>query len=408
MPTNLAGTPGVNAVSLTWTPSTDNVGVTGYTVRRNGSPVATSAATTYVDAGLIANTTYSFTISALDAAGNASAQTASVSVTTLGPGTSTQLSQLAASMQPGTWADFIMGGLTSSLVSASSSSTPSILTFAARGVWDPVHKKIQFAGTSHTGGQVISGAGGLITWDDATNQWSREAYAWSSDVPGHAYYHLAVNANNGDLYFRMFGSPRIMRRAFGATGQGSWVTGQVADQPNNANQVAGGLQWFPNLNGGQGGLVFIDVLGAAWSNAALTSWTSQSGTSQSGNYQNWVAQTGGAVYWGGGANGSLAVYRLSSNGVVTTMPNAPMTTGVNTDSAIVLAHPNGTDLLLFQAGVAQGAIYRFNGSSWSNIGTHQINSSNFWIGVSIPIYGVIVFIVHPDGSGTPYARVFKP
>ncbi len=48
VPTNLVGTPGTNAIGLTWTASTDNVGVTGYTVRRNGTPVATSAYDLYV------------------------------------------------------------------------------------------------------------------------------------------------------------------------------------------------------------------------------------------------------------------------------------------------------------------------------------------------------------------------
>jgi chitodextrinase len=408
VPTNLAATPGANAISLTWSASTDNVAVTGYTVHRNGTPVAMIAATGYVDSGLIASTAYAYTVSAFDAAGNASAQTAAVTATTLAAGTQTALGALAKLMQPGQWADFTMGGLDSSVVGAASSSTPSLLTFAARGVWDPVHNKIQFAGVSHTGGPVVAGAGGLITWDDATNQWGREAYAWSSDTPGHAYYHLALNAGNGDLYYRMFGQTRILRRVYGASGQASWQTGQVADQPSTANQVAGGLQWFPSLNGGQGGLVFVDVFGAAWSNAAIASWQLQKGTSMSGNYQNWIALAGPFVYWGGGSGASGQMYRLSSTGVVTTMPNTPINPGVNTDPAIVLSHPNGTDLLLFETGVASGAIYRFNGSAWTNVGTHQINSANFWIGAPVPIYGVIVFIVHPGGNGTPYARVYKP
>src|SRR5258708_19416919 len=74
VPTNLVATPGTNAIGLTWTASTDNVGVTGYTVRRNGTPVATSAATSYVDTGLQASTTYTFTLSPFDAPANTSPQ----------------------------------------------------------------------------------------------------------------------------------------------------------------------------------------------------------------------------------------------------------------------------------------------------------------------------------------------
>lgn len=69
-------------VSLTWTPSTDNVGVTGYRVRRGGTVVASPAGTNFNDSGLAANTGYSYTVAARDAAGNFSAESAPVVVTT--------------------------------------------------------------------------------------------------------------------------------------------------------------------------------------------------------------------------------------------------------------------------------------------------------------------------------------
>ncbi|MBI3804989.1 MAG: fibronectin type III domain-containing protein [Nitrospirae bacterium] len=69
-------------INLTWTVSTDNVKVAGYRVYRNGTQVGTTATASYADSGLVASTTYSYTISAYDAAGNASAQTSAVSVKT--------------------------------------------------------------------------------------------------------------------------------------------------------------------------------------------------------------------------------------------------------------------------------------------------------------------------------------
>src|SRR5207249_2003288 len=72
-----AGSTGAN---LSWSASTDNVGVTGYIVRRNGVQVATPATTTYADAGLFVGT-YSYTVAARDAAGNTSANSASASLT---------------------------------------------------------------------------------------------------------------------------------------------------------------------------------------------------------------------------------------------------------------------------------------------------------------------------------------
>ena len=82
-PTGLSGVAaGLTAANLSWNASTDNVGVTGYIVRRNGVQVATPATTSYADTGLSAATTYSYTVAARDAAGNISPDSASVSVTT--------------------------------------------------------------------------------------------------------------------------------------------------------------------------------------------------------------------------------------------------------------------------------------------------------------------------------------
>ena len=72
-------------VNLTWTASTDNVGVTGYRVFRNGMQKATTSATSYIDTGLTASTTYTYAVSAYDAAMN-SAQSSSVGVITLAAG----------------------------------------------------------------------------------------------------------------------------------------------------------------------------------------------------------------------------------------------------------------------------------------------------------------------------------
>jgi len=85
VPTNLTATPvSYNQINLSWTASTDNVGVTSYRVYRNAgaTPVATPTGTTYNDTGRTASTAYSYTVSACDADGNCSAQSASVSTTT--------------------------------------------------------------------------------------------------------------------------------------------------------------------------------------------------------------------------------------------------------------------------------------------------------------------------------------
>src|SRR5204862_108049 len=72
----VAGSSGAN---LSWSASSDHLGVTGYIVRRNGIQVATPATTSFADTGLSAATTYTYTVAARDAAGNISPNSTSVS-----------------------------------------------------------------------------------------------------------------------------------------------------------------------------------------------------------------------------------------------------------------------------------------------------------------------------------------
>src|SRR5262245_48097465 len=73
------------SVALAWNASTDNAGgsgVAGYDVFRNGTSVGAPTTTSFTVTGLAASTTYSFTVRARDNAGNASAQSPALSVTT--------------------------------------------------------------------------------------------------------------------------------------------------------------------------------------------------------------------------------------------------------------------------------------------------------------------------------------
>lgn len=87
-PTNLAASGTTSSsTNLTWTASTDNVAVTGYNIY-NGSTLVTTATTNSATvAGLTASTAYTFTVKAKDAAGNLSAASNAVNVTTLSGGT---------------------------------------------------------------------------------------------------------------------------------------------------------------------------------------------------------------------------------------------------------------------------------------------------------------------------------
>ncbi|WP_241461461.1 GEVED domain-containing protein [Aquimarina macrocephali] len=71
-------------LTLSWNTATDNVGVTGYDVYQGATNLGSVTATTRNITGLTANTAYQFTVKAKDAAGNESAASNTLNVTTAG------------------------------------------------------------------------------------------------------------------------------------------------------------------------------------------------------------------------------------------------------------------------------------------------------------------------------------
>ncbi|WP_426484390.1 endonuclease [Flavobacterium sp. 2] len=89
-PTSLTSTSKTaTSISLSWTASTDNVAVTGYDVYANSVLKTTVSGVTATITGLTASTAYSIYVKAKDAAGNASASSNTISVTTNSSGTGT-------------------------------------------------------------------------------------------------------------------------------------------------------------------------------------------------------------------------------------------------------------------------------------------------------------------------------
>lgn len=80
-PTNLsASVYSSSQINLSWATSSDNIGVVGYRIYRNGAQITGVNATSYRDSGLPPNI-YTYTIAAYDAAGNVSVQSSPVSAT---------------------------------------------------------------------------------------------------------------------------------------------------------------------------------------------------------------------------------------------------------------------------------------------------------------------------------------
>ena len=83
VPSSLAAS-SITASSLTlnWTASTDNIAVTGYDVYQGTTKLGTATGTSYNVTGLTASTAYTFSVKAKDGAGNVSASSNTVNITT--------------------------------------------------------------------------------------------------------------------------------------------------------------------------------------------------------------------------------------------------------------------------------------------------------------------------------------
>ncbi len=128
-PTNLrvTGTTTTTA-SLAWNASTDDVGVTGYQVSRGTTIAGNVTGLTFTDTGLTANTTYSYTVRALDASGKQSAASAPVNATTAQV---TQDYTVAAS--PGSLS-LARGGTASTTIAISRTNFTGAVSFSASGL----------------------------------------------------------------------------------------------------------------------------------------------------------------------------------------------------------------------------------------------------------------------------------
>lgn len=86
-PTGLSASVNRKGVSLSWSASHDNVGVSGYKVFRNGFLIGTTTSLSYIDGSTTSGATYQYFVKAFDAAGNVSASSNTATVT-IGGGSS--------------------------------------------------------------------------------------------------------------------------------------------------------------------------------------------------------------------------------------------------------------------------------------------------------------------------------
>jgi chitodextrinase len=211
-PAGLTATAGARSASLSWTAASDNVGVTGYRVFRDGAQVATTPSPSYTDSGLATATTYSYAVEAYDAAGNRGPASDPATVTTSSDSAPLALDKVVTTHQSTSGAS-----IASPAISTAQAGELLVAFLASDG---PASAALSFSSVS----------GGGLTWRlrQRTNTRAGTAEIWQAAAPS-ALNNVVVTATRssgswqGTLNVAAFTGAELF--TLGAVGTGNAATG---------------------------------------------------------------------------------------------------------------------------------------------------------------------------------------
>lgn len=199
-PQNVTATAQPTQITLGWSASSDNVGVTGYVVRRDGLDIATPTTTSYVDGDVAAGSTHRYTVFALDAAGNRSNPSAEVTAT--------------VPSQPPAGGSVELRGATTA---ANTGSTSFIMSTPAAAEGDIMLASVDFRGQA-----TITGPGGWTQLRQDVN---------GTSMKKTTYWRVATAAEPASYTWRLSGSPATVGTILtysGASPTAPQAAGQVS------------------------------------------------------------------------------------------------------------------------------------------------------------------------------------
>jgi len=247
---------------------------------------------------------------------------------------STSLSDLAASMKAGEWAELSTNNLVPTL-EANGASHAVIGGYHEDLAWDPVTQQILVISGDHNWGENTSQ---FISYSAATNTWKTEPRpSWLGIL--HGYDHNAIDVQGRYFYFRTYGSPNFFRYQIDNKVWTTLPSLNVGDYVS----CCFGVEYFPEMNGlfvtnTQGGGTYLLGNGA-------NQWN-KLGSITPGGYQDFAEYNPvHKVMLFGGSNGSSALYKYDTTGQITPLKDAPRTLGVN--QSINTVDPVSGDYLFF-------------------------------------------------------------
>jgi hypothetical protein len=302
----------------------------------------------------------------------------------------TALTQLAAKMRAGEWAELKTDNLVETLRAKGASGA--IFGYNEDAAWDPKTRQFLYVGGDHN--DIVR----FVSYADDTNTWKILAQPdWVGKGTSHGYSHHGVDAERGLLYYVPFGNrARIIHRYDIA--KGAWSTLPKLDPPEYLACCVG-VEYFPELDGlviangggGKGSVYLFQENTQKWTTLARDLPMGIYTTAQ-------YSPVHKAVLFGGG-NSSSDLYKLDAAGKVTTLKKAPI--GIGVMQSILSIDPASGDFLLFgQNGSFH--VYHVTTDSWSvQDGTRvpifsptRIKDNKVWQVTATPIstYGVTMFV----------------
>ena len=323
------------------------------------------------------------------------------------------LSSLAASMQPGTWAQLTTNNDVQAL--ATESGMSGILTgYSFSGIWDPVGKRIHFMGADHHGGQAGYGQK-WVYYDDATNSWvvygggtgNVEGLAQVMPlIPQHGFDHLTIDPVGRMLYLYAYGSKNIWK--YPLSSSGPWTS--ISMPATGYINITTGMEWFP----GMGLTVYItgEASGEEMVMNAAGNWTDLTGWGPTGGGYSGFAEYSPnhhvVVFGGPSAGDAKQIWRMDSNKTITKLTSAPFPLGQCRGNVVAdpvtgdyLVLGNGQFWALDPSGAGTWTIQTGSRVPPSGVG-NPISDPSGVISTAISSYGVILYTSCRIGNCTQY------
>lgn len=333
----------------------------------------------------------------------------------------TPLGDLAASMEPGTFAEleFPEGHVFDALRVCESSSN--IGEYADSASWDPVTHEVLFLGNSH--GTCYGSKFVIFSEDAHAFRVGPLPAEGCLDADGlgcvaHSYSHNTIDPETGMVYYRFYGSRNVWR--FDTRGARTWSLHSVIETRRDASGCCNGLEFFPVA--GRRGLLFVDgsegvyfwsEASGAWSLIANTGlpWDDALPTLAMGEYENFAEYdpVDGVMLFGGGDR-PASLYTLDASGTITAEPRAPDGLSTSSTQGWVSVDPVSGRYLFFQS---DGSFHDYDEAmnTWTRQPIeHPLSPLGYFEGFEVPItsYGVNLFVVYAHEGSSVWLYKHRP